>query len=137
MIRIEDGLYWVLTNNIAVAALVGIRMYPIELPQNPTLPAITYQVITPSTGIAHDGLTGVGDSRYQFNGIDDNYDVVIDLMNKVRKALGGYKGTAGTAPNTVVIEAILPVGVGYEAYDPQIKRYSRSLDFYVWHLEET
>ena len=51
----------------ATQALVGARIYPTLLPQDPTLPAITYQRIV--TGrIRHlGGLSGLAQPRFQFN----------------------------------------------------------------------
>ena len=136
MIRIEAGIYYLLHTDAAVLALVAARIYPITIPQDPTLPALAYQLISPSSLIAHDGLCGTGYSRYQITGFDDDYDVLIDLMNKVRVAMGGYKGTLGVAPNQVVVQAILPADTGYSNYDPQIGRYMRALDFMIWHDED-
>ena len=136
MIRIEAGIFYLLNNDVPVEALVAARIYPLTIPQDPTLPALTYQLITPGSLIAHDGLLGTGYSRYQITGFDDDYDVLIDLMNKVRTAMGGYSGTLGVAPNQVVVQAMIPADTGYSNYDPQIDRYMRALDFYVWHSED-
>ncbi len=137
LIRIEDGIFYLLDNDVDVSALVVSRIYPLTIPQNPTLPALTYQLITPSSGFAHDGLTGTGRSRYQITAFDTDYDVMKDLMNKVRVAMSGYTGTLGTAPDTVDVYAMIPMDTGYSSYDPVIKRFMRALDFMIWHAENT
>ena len=135
LIRIEDGIFYLLDNNAPVTALVASRIYPLTIPQNPTLPALTYQIITPATLIAHDGLTGTGKSRYQITAFDTDYDVIIDLMNKVRVCMAGYKGTLGAAPDTVDVYAMIPMDTGYGSYEPVTKRFMRALDFMIWHEE--
>lgn len=42
----ETTLYGVLAADAGVTALAGTRIYPLLLPQEPTLPAITYQRIS-------------------------------------------------------------------------------------------
>jgi hypothetical protein len=55
-------------------------------------------------------------------------------MKAVRICMSCYKGTVGAAPNTVVIQASLPVG-GYETYEPETGLFMRALDFEIWHAE--
>lgn len=53
-----------LANNGGVAALVGARIYPVYLPQTPTLAAISYQRIS-NTG--QNGTSDRKESRWQVN----------------------------------------------------------------------
>lgn len=43
---VETSLYSTLTGNSGVSALIATRLYPLVLPQKPTLPAATYQRIS-------------------------------------------------------------------------------------------
>jgi len=134
MISIEEGIVHLLKNNAGVSALVGTRIYAQKLPQNPIMPALTYQLITPMSLISHQGMSGTAYSRYQITGWDTTELGIIALMKAVRICLGCYKGTVGVAPNTVVIQALLPVG-GYETYEPTTGLFMRSLDFEIWNAE--
>jgi predicted nicotinamide N-methyase len=42
---LEVGLTTLLTSAPALSALIAARIYPIELPTNPTLPAIAYKLV--------------------------------------------------------------------------------------------
>jgi len=135
LLTIEEGIYYHLANTIAVSNIVGTRIYPLKLPQNPTLPALTFQLITPMSIIAHDGKSGTAQSRYQITGFADDPDSVRDLMEKVRICMDGYKGTIGGA-DTIVVQAMLPEG-GYENHDPITNRYMRARDYMIWYAEPT
>ena len=45
MSNLQAGLFTLLTNEPTIFALIGTRLYPITLPENPTLPAIRYTVV--------------------------------------------------------------------------------------------
>ena len=82
----------VLTASTPVSAIVGARIYPIELPQAPTLPAI---VLTPVRTTDERHLSGhnkfpvsevvIDVCAATFNGADD-------LAEAVKTALQDYKG---------------------------------------------
>jgi len=137
-LQIEEGIFYLLSNNTAVKDIVDTRIYPIVLPQKqstvpPTMPALTYQLITPMSEVAHDGMQGTAVCRYQITGLSNKFDEIRVLMEKVRICMTGYKGTIG-GTDTIVVQAMLPAG-GYESYDPQIKRYMRALDFIIFYDE--
>jgi hypothetical protein len=134
MISIEEGIVYLLKNNAGVSALVGTRVYAQKLPQTPTTPALTYQLITPRSLISHQGMSGTAYPRYQITGWDTTEAGISALMKAVRICMSCYKGTVGAAPNTVVIQASLPVG-GYETYEPETGLFMRALDFEIWHAE--
>ena len=135
LITIEEGIYYKLANTAAVSAIVGTRIYPLTLPQTPTLPALTYQLITPMSIIAHDGKSGTAQCRYQITGFDDDPDILRDLMEEVRICMDGFKGSIGGA-DTITVQAMLPEG-GYESYDPETGRYMRARDLMIWYNEPT
>lgn len=134
MISIEDGIVYRSLNYAGISALIGDRIFAQKLTQNPVMPALTYQLITPMSLISHQGMSGTAYPRYQITGWDTTELGVIALMKAVRLCWSGYKGTVGVAPNTVVIQASLPVG-GYETYEPETGLFMRALDFEIWHAE--
>jgi len=134
MISVEEGIFYKLKDDAGVSAIVGTRIYAQKLPQTPTMPSLTYQLITPMSLISHQGMSGTAFPRYQITCWDDTELGVIALAKAVRICLGCYKGTVGVAPNTVAIQASLPVG-GYETYEPETGFFMRALDFQIWHEE--
>ena len=139
-LQIEEGIFYLLSNNVAVKDIVDTRIYPIILPQKqstvpPTMPALTYQLITPMSEVAHDGMQGTAVCRYQITGRSNKFDEIRVLMEKVRICMAGYKGTITSGADSIVVQAMLPAGGSPDMYDPIIKRHMRALDFWIWYNE--
>lgn len=95
---IEKALYALL---VAADTDAGTRVYPLSLPQNPTLPALTYQRVSTPRDLSHDGDQGYADARVQINcwahrsPSNLGYDQAKTLADQVRVALNGQFGTFG------------------------------------------
>ena len=73
-----------------VVALIGTRIYPIrDLPQAPTLPALTYQRITRVGDPLLDSPGHMEDVRLQVNCLAPTFGAVRTLANAVQAALDG------------------------------------------------
>ena len=70
-----------LIGDSGVGALVSTRIYPDDLPQKPTYPAITYQRISNS---GQNGSSNRRESRWQLNCWGETYDDVTDLAAAVK-----------------------------------------------------
>lgn len=93
---IEDGLRTHLIADAPVTALVVARIYPIKLPQNPTYPALTYEIIS---DIPHRALAGDSDlerARARIHCWAATYSGAIDLAGKVRTSVADFSGLMGT-----------------------------------------
>ncbi len=95
---IETALRALLIGNGGVAALVSARVYPVILPQAPTYPAITFQVIAGNSDYAMQGPTHLGDKLVQIDCFARTYDGVLALRDAVMTALSGYRGAVGSPP---------------------------------------
>jgi len=82
----EQTLYSTLKNDAGVSALVGTRIYPLLLPQNPTYPAITYQRISTRPVMTRTG-NGLDFVRMQIDCYADSYSGVKALAAAVEAAL--------------------------------------------------
>jgi hypothetical protein len=100
---IEEALYNLLKDNAGVSAVVSGRIYPIELPQNCTLPALVYQVVTSLHEESHEGSSGLAASAIEIEAWAETALGARDLGELVRAALQGYAGTK----SSVVIHGIL------------------------------
>lgn len=69
-----------------VGSLVGSRIYPIGLPQEPTLPAVTYLVVDWPNGYDQVGRSH-GEPRFQFDGYASTYGGARALGEALRGAL--------------------------------------------------
>lgn len=100
-------------------ALVGSRIYPGVLPENPTYPAISYSLVSESR---HHNID-VAYPRYQFSCFSPNYISAKNVATQVRKALQRYRGTMGS---TQVIQGVFENEI--ELYDPTDKLYHVAVD---------
>ena len=99
---IEYAIRTKLVGAAAVTAIVGTRIHAIKLPQNATMPAITYQVVSDIPEYDMEGDAGVSTMRLQVECHDrerqgyDAYNGARVLGAAVRAALSGFKGTIGS-----------------------------------------
>jgi len=113
----------------------GYRIYPYKLPQNPTLPAITYTLIYGESLQSHSGSSGLRFPRYQVDAwttLADGYDSAKALQEQIRLALQGWTGTAAG----VRVTAILKDSDNPDYYDQDLKIWRVSTDYSVHHEEE-
>lgn len=106
--EIEQGIDSYLSGLAAVTNLIGDRLYPVNLPQNPTYPALTYTQISEISIVAHDGAGDLMMCRFQFDCFALSYAGVKALARALRRALDGFKGTMGevTVPAVLFITAL-------------------------------
>jgi hypothetical protein len=93
---IEAALYSYLTNHAAVKALIGSRLYPNVVPQDTTLPAVAYQVITATRSYHHQGQSAIATPRIQFTVEAASYSSANAVAAALRQALSGYRGYVGS-----------------------------------------
>lgn len=117
----------------AVAALVKVgsvsRIYALFLPQNPTLPAITYQRISGPRIQELNAATEWGRARIQYDCWADTYLGAQALAAAVRRSLNGHVGKLAT----------LKVGIRLDnerdLYEDELNIFRISQDYMVVHTE--
>ena len=117
-----------LADQSTVNTIVEARLYPMMLPQNPVLPAITIQ-LTGTRGIdTHDDAGGIKISTLQIDSWGSTHTSVKLLAKAVRGVLNGYSGTLDTqAAQNIVFKNEL------DLFDPETEKY-RVVQFWeVWH----
>lgn len=88
---IEQGIYTLLAANSSIVAMVGTRISPVVLPENSSLPALTFHVVAgASTPTFETG--GQQRLRLEFNCWGATYLDAITLRNTLVSALNGYQG---------------------------------------------
>lgn len=91
---IEESLNQWLQANIALA---GTRVYPRSLPQNPTLPALTYLGVSGIPWHTHQGTSGIETARFQISCWAERYLAAKQLADQVILNLDCFTGDmAGT-----------------------------------------
>ena len=127
---IEDGLRTHLLDDAPVAALVVARIYPLKLPQNPTYPALTYEIVS---DIPYRGLAGDADLeviRVRIHAWAETFAGAIDLATKVRTATADFSGTMGS-PAIKVTSAKFETW--NDLYEDVPEVYRRISDFFITH----
>ena len=124
---IEEGLKSYLAGVAAIAAIVSGRIYPVKLPDEPTLPALVY---LRTAGVSVESLDGKGAAhpRFQIDAYAETYAAVKGLAEAVKTALRGYQGTWGT----LKIQAVRFLGDA-DMYEPETEEERVTMDFEIWH----
>lgn len=123
-----------------ITALVGSRVYTMELPQGGTLPAIRVQRIGESTFMHMRGGVGLYRSRVQVDSVSrkasgvDHYAQARAIDEAVRganngSALVGFTGTVGGVRMTGILASDVR-----ESYDAaELTQFKIMRDLLVWH----
>jgi hypothetical protein len=93
MATIEDFIHNILTNTAGIAAIAGTRVYRIKMPDNPTLPAITYHTITGEHIESRDGFSNLSNPIIGIDCWARTAKAAQDLAYLLRDTLIGYSGT--------------------------------------------
>lgn len=97
---IEEAIKSLLVNDAGVNAIIGGRVHPQKLPQQPVLPAISFQRITTDRVRSHDGPSGLAAPTFQFNcwasdtESKSGYQQAKDLVNALRLLIDGFRGVS-------------------------------------------
>lgn len=120
-----------------VSGLVSTRMYSDALPQNATMPAITYFVVNTDAYEHLGGIVDIARARIQIDCFAATRTAANALADAVRLALEKYEGTVGTQ---FIHEINLVSGELHGIDRPEAgtdqRRYITSMDFHV-HYQTT
>jgi hypothetical protein len=107
---IGAGIYALLKADDGVAAVVGGRIFPVLLPENATLPAMTYQIIGGTSDPTFE-TSGPQRVRIQFDVFAAKYIDADSGREAIRKVLNGFVGSL--ADGTYLQNANLIQGTDY------------------------
>ena len=127
----EAAVRAILIADETVLGLVSSRIYPMKLPQGPTMPAITYSRISGPRIETMAGPSGMAFPRVQVDSWASTYAGVKALADAVRKALDGYRGTiVSIRVGGIIMDGEL------DLYEPGVEEYRVTQDYIVWHDED-
>lgn len=130
MADIRQAVYTTLSGHAGTAALVSTRVYPKIMPQQPTMPAIVYQMIDNDRVQAHRGQTTGAKARFQVTCWGSTTASCEAVSEQARLAMIAASGSvASVTINGVTCEGEV------EGYEPDTMRHYIALDFFVWHRE--
>lgn len=125
----EEGLKEYLDNHAGLSAEVDSRVYPMLLPQNRELPAVTYQRI--STPRLHEfEASFFPHPRFQFDCWAESFPRAKAVAEQVRLALDLYSGAMGDYTVEVAI-----VEDERDTYEPEAKIWHSMVEAVIWYEE--
>ena len=127
---LEQALYTRLTGYAGLSALVSSRIYADRLPQNPTLPALTYQRISREPWESLSASDGVEDAGIQ---IDVWASTVSSRSSVTVQVLAALKRQTWTEDGIAVLDAFIESDI--TQFDPDVSLYRETLDMKVVHRE--
>jgi hypothetical protein len=120
---IERKLFAHLSTSATVAAVVGARIYPTILPQNPTLPAIAYVRTLTEPVCALGGYCNLENVKMQI----DVYATSFEGMKAASTAVMIAMRTA-TAYQSIAINET-------DGYDEENRLYRGTIEYSLWNQE--
>jgi hypothetical protein len=120
---VETKLVTLLAGTVGVSNLVGARIYPATLPQNPTLPAITYMRVTSGPVYSITGYSGLDNPHMQIDCWASTYSAAKALRAAVLTAIDG----ATTLKGVLISDQ--------DMYEDDVMIYRVSMDFSLWSKE--
>jgi hypothetical protein len=120
MTIIDEAIFTILSGNSGVSAIVGTRIYPMQLPLECTLPALSFS--KPSNPFRRVS----GSPRFQIDCWAEDFLQCQHLRDMVETALNGYAGLV----NSVNIIQIIPLEAP-DMYDSTTGVYHIPYDFRV------
>lgn len=120
---LEVELVTYLGQEASIVAIIADRVYPLVLPQEPTLPAIAYQRISNRVERSQGGISAIN-PRMRLNCWDRTYDGAIALEEVLIAALDSRPfGPAGA-------KSIYDSGL--DDRDPDTGLFRRIVEFLMW-----
>lgn len=123
---IQTGIFSLLTGISAISGLVGTRVYPVTLPENPTLPALSYQIAGGSSLPTFE-TSGMQRLRVQFEARGATYDDAANLRAVLIAELNGMQ--AALSDGTTLQNAELIESIDYFDQDP--RQFRCGVEFYL------
>ena len=128
---IEQGITTLIVSDAGMNAVIGSGcLYPVQLPENPTYPCLSYQVVSSFSDYSTDGSAEIT-KRIQFDGWGNAYADCKAIQAALHQLLDAFKGTL--SEGTVVLGTFR--GVEIDFFE-QYSRVYRTMTEYVFHYVE-
>lgn len=89
---LEASLQKIITSSTDFNTLAGTKLHPILLPEDPALPAATYQQIARTPLYTLDGRVNFTEVRIQFDTWANDYGQAKQLMAAINAAIDNFSG---------------------------------------------
>lgn len=127
---IVESLYSHLTDDAGVSAITA-RMYPQTLPQEVTLPAISYFMAADNREPLIDGeMSPLKEALFDLNAWAETYTEAHQLAEAIEAALVGTVGAFGSASPADNVDTIR-MERKFDLFETDTKRYRVTMRFFV------
>lgn len=126
----EPNFFAVLSADTAVAGVIGSRIYPGKLPQNPQLPAVVVQRVGATRARTYCATERLVRGSYQFDIYAKSATERQAVSAVVASALLDFRGLAGDVP---VKDAALTTD--FDSVDPEPGYLRRTQLWDIWYVE--
>lgn len=126
----EAGLHALIIGDATVFGIIGTRVYPNMLPQNPTYPAIVYERAGSSAVRRLGGGANRIRPRIRFHCWAETYGAAKNTAEALRDLLDGYRGAAGAFQ---IDDSTFETDI--DDYDDDAKVHRVIIDFRLSHPE--
>jgi len=123
MALVETEIYSLLTGNATITRKLNKRVYPVVMPQDPVLPAITYQRISGEKINILGGYSGLENPHIVINVWSQKYEEAKAIAEDVHSAMNGASAFKSWLINDL------------DGYDPDISLFVVSMDYSCWDNE--
>ena len=129
--NVDESLYARLSTYAGLIALTSTRIYPVELPQTPTLPAITYyRVNAPTEHVMGETTSDIERATYRIQCWGATMTSARAVAAQVIAALDGFSGLLGGATG---VRCWVTRTNSLDLDDPDTSWMRRILDFEIWN----
>lgn len=126
---IEDGLYSYLKAQSTINSIVGDRIYPSILPQDPVLPAITFHVVSSEPVSRQDGKPVLEKARIQIDAYASQVRNAKLLAKAIRDSLEAYVGLMGT----ISVQAVFVLDYGMTDFEDVPSEFRVISEYEIWY----
>jgi hypothetical protein len=124
---IEQSIYSVLSGTAAITTIVGSNIFPLVLPTDPTLPAITYSTVA---SVSNPTMTtrGLTRARFQIDCWTEGDSAYLDgctLRDAVIQTFAGHQDANFTSQ----------ILTTRDEFDHELLQYRAVVEIYVWYAQ--
>lgn len=128
MAEIEEVIVTKFTAHVGLDALIDGRIYPNQLPQRPTLPAVVYTRISTLFNPTRDS-SRLERPRFQFDAWAATFGEARSVAQQLRAALPTLRQASNPRVDAVLLEN------DQDILEAEPGRYRAVVEAYIWHEE--
>lgn len=128
--NVAEALATEMRSDSGISTLVSTRIYPLTIPQDAELPAITYQEVSSVPEHVMGSDSTVWQSRIQINVWDEDYSDCKSITDAVRILMQDFTGTFGGGSGVTVSRIFWEDEM--DMYEQGEKLYYTVIDIIIW-----